>query len=333
MKFFSSIKIRNNISFSNIGILFLFFLTSLLLISCCKTCFLARNEITGFSAGKNKAGEKIITINAGDIRVEFSAFAGGKILLYSVEGDNVVFDQSQNNKNCGDYSDFFLNQSGLPLSIVNSTLRTFDPDKIIITSSLNENFTLTKVMKMNLNNGDVHVLEKLSNSGTKQKTIYSKNTLNLKPGGFLIIPINFMSKFKGGFVELNNDNELMHTDRIDYFEKYNDLLLVNTNRALNTIASDSNSGWFAYIRNDVLMIIKYPYFYKRNYLHNYTVKSEFKEKIIKLLLFNPNRTVDANKALYTQFKFIIIKLDKPVKSFDQVKKALKKVSIPLMLRR
>ncbi|MCP4178235.1 MAG: hypothetical protein GY756_10750 [bacterium] len=102
---------------------------------------------------------------------------------------------------------------------------------------------------------------------------------------------------------------------------------------MSAVASDSNSGWFAYIRNDVLMIIKYPHFYNRNYPDDYTIKAKFKEKLNKLLLFNPNRTIGHNKALYIQYKLIVVKLDKSVNSFEKVKRALKSVSIPLLLRR
>ncbi|MCP4178234.1 MAG: hypothetical protein GY756_10745 [bacterium] len=213
-------KCRNIISFSNIGILFLFFLASSLLISCCKTCIFARNEITGFSTKENKLGSKVTTISAGDKSVKFSALDGGEILSYSVGGNNLIFHEYGSNNNCGGYSNYFINQkSDTPLQVIDSTFRTFKPDKIIITSRLNDNFSLNKVMKMNLDNGDVYILDKLVSMGDKQKEIHSKNVLNLKPGGFLIIPINSMSKFRGGFVTFNNSNEIIKTAKTNYFEK------------------------------------------------------------------------------------------------------------------
>jgi hypothetical protein len=320
-------KTGNAIFSAKARMLFLVFLSVFFLASCCKTCFIARNELTGFHTKKNKVGDKITTVSAGDKTVDFSTFSGGQILLYSVEGDNLISYKSDNKNNCGNYSDFFVKQSDIPLYIRSSRLRLYKPDKIIITSSLDNNFSLTKVMKMNLDNGDIHILEKLSNLGKNSKEVHAQNVLNLKPGGFLILPVSAMSKFKNGFKKFNK------TIKSDSYEKYNDLLLVNTNNNVDEIATDSSSGWFAYILKDVLMIVKYPYFYNRNYPYGYTIKAEFKEKLNRLLLFNPNRTVGHNKALYTQYKLIILKLNNSVNSFKQVKKALKNISIPLMLRR
>lgn len=306
---------------------FLFVVISgLFLSSCCKDCLLSRAEISwARTTEKNKIYKT--EIHDSDKYVEVTSENGGTLKSFTLDNTSILIPQDD---------DMILKdiESGKSIKIVKQEkYNSNDKNIVSIKTSLENTLKLHKTYRVNLEPGDLFITRKIEGKTTETKTVSLIQTLSVKPGGFLIIPLSMISQYPLRFITYDPFGKVEVTPSIADSKIVNEKLIFPTKGKNIALQTDASDGWFGYVLDDKMLLVKYslqdykktdnPLIFRAKILQN-KIDFSFGETIKK---------VTSESSLETSERLVLVNLDFKVKSVSDVEKAMNYIKIPLILIR
>jgi hypothetical protein len=319
--------------------------------SCCKTCLIANSELSDINTGIYKSWNNVTTITSNNKSIKIAPVNGGQIISYSFADNNVLTPinpplpptprllRTGNPLPRGGQKGW-INQIDITPANKQSNIKFKDqcsykvyrPNTVLLSNTIDSHYDLSfsQEYKMNLDNGDVFITQNLRNTSEEQKSLYLNNKTFLKSDAYIIIPLSVISKLPNRWCYLNSKAENSQTSSAHVFD---DKLIFHASEENIRIGADPKNSWFAYISKDLLFIKKFSYGTKGKYMDNYTIKINSTHNSLTVETPSPliNLKPNENKT-FTQ-KWTIIKLDKPVNSFDSAIKTFNLQHLHMLLNR
>lgn len=262
---------------------------------------------------------------------------GGRIVHYSLDGDNILFEGSTNEdfQLAGYQCDIGPELADLPTHPtiwmgVNSwqykphTVKTYsDPDEVL-------GVQLIKEIMIDPPTGALALTQRIRNVATNDVSYCLWDRTLCKPGGFAFFPLNKKSRFKKGWTVHNVWNGSFFFDGEKYDSKevkvLDGLLIAFCQGEPTKIGADSNAEWLAYVRGDLLFIKYFPFYPKDTYSDGgNSVEVYFDERVAELQVLSPEARLAPGLNYSFPEKWMLIRLDAPVKDFKEIPRLLKRI--------
>ena len=303
-----------------VAILCLFF------TSCCKNCLLSRAEI---SWSKTTGANKIQTteIHDGDKYVEITSEHNGVLKKFTLDDVSVIIPQN---------NDMILKdvKSGKSVRVAKQeNYKSNDRNTVLIDSVLDNGLKLHKLYIMNLEPGDLLISRKIEKGIAGDKTISLIQTLSVKPGGYLIIPLSMISRYPSRFITCGDSGKSDYAPAIKDNKIVNERLIFSTKGENITLRSDASDGWFGYVLDDKMLLVKYsmqPYKKTDNPL---IFTAKIAQDKIDFSFGETIKTITMDSPLESSERLILVNLYEKAQSIRDVEDAMKYIRIPLILIR
>ena len=263
---------------------------------------------------------------------------GGRILNFSLDGDNILFDSpaSGTNIHFGGYQcDIGPEMRELPLHPKLTTgimgwqhkpyqIRVLsDPDEVLGVATEKE-FILDR------DSGALAISQRMKNTSTTNVSYCLWDRTVCRGGGFAVLPLNKKSRFKqrwnvssvynGAFVFDGSKYVSLHVQPLD------DMLIAYCDSEPTKVGADSDAEWIAYIYGDLMFVKYFPFFADGNYSDGgNSVELYFDRDVAELQVLSPEVQLAPGENYSLPEKWILIRLDEPVGSFKAARKAVKKI--------
>lgn len=299
---------------------------SLSLASCCKNCLLSRAEI---SWAKTTIANKIQTteIHDGDKYAEITSENGGTLKNFSLDNESMLIPQN---------NDMILKDIESERIVTVSKQESYksnDKNMVVIDSTLDNSLKLRKSYRMNLESGDLFINKKIGSGTEVNKATLLIQTLSVKSGGYLIIPLSMISRYQARFITYDDSGKINYNPVIKDSKIVNEKLIFSTKGKSITVRSDASDGWFGYVLDDKMLLVKYS-------LQNYKKTDNpliFAAKItqnkIDFSFGETIKTITMDDYLESSERLALVNLNEKAQSVQDVENAMKYIKIPLILVR
>jgi hypothetical protein len=291
-------------------------------------------------AAYNSWARSVSLISSNGVRAVVVPSIGGRIVNYSLNGENILFDRNadtnENFRLPGYQCDIGPELANIPTHNtlwmgVNSwqykpfTVKTVsDPDEVL-------GLQLTKEIFIAPESGELAVTQRILNITTNEITSYCLWDRTLcKPGGYAFFPLNKKSRFKKGWTVHNIWNESFFFDG-EKFESYevkteDGFLIAHCDGKPTKVAADSDAEWIAYTRGKLLFVKFFPFYPKETYSDGgNSVEIYFDHEVAELQVLSPEIRLAPGLNYSFPEKWILIPLDAPVNDFKEVRKLVKQI--------
>ena len=292
-----------------------------------------------------------LVLRGGDCKAIVVPAIGGRVLNYSINGENIIFDNpagngrtmlNSSNFSAGGYQlDIGPELRGIPRHTWlwqgpwawriprPFTAHVFsDPDQIV-------GVQLDKEIVIDPDTGELGLTQRMRNITSNEVSHCLWDRTLSKGGGFAMFPLNSRSRFKAGWSqrlgrgvpEYRYEGDKPSDERVRIL----DGVLVAQAKALPgarelKVGADSEAGWIAYARGKVLFVKYFPVFPKANYSDGgNSVEFYCSERVAELEPISPEMKLKPNEAFSFPEKWVLIELDKEVTSYEQARALVKRI--------
>ncbi|MCF7790445.1 MAG: hypothetical protein K9L78_04020 [Victivallales bacterium] len=285
-----------------------------ILTGCCRDCLITNKELSSIEKFKNKNNMNLVKINSGRKSSEIILTENKGIKSFCIDNNNILSDIYS----CGIFNTYIkTNENGIWNSL------KFNPQKkqirnkktVIFTDNSTEyNFLNTRKITMNLNNGDIHINEKISNNNTTAVFIKQDRHITLKGNGYIILPMSILS-------DINNRGwEYTGKEKIKYLNKNiktsGNYLIVHAVPGME-LKTDPNSGWYVYLKNNLMFINRYSCKNRNGQRINILLKIKIINNLLHIYRNWENRKIQPNKNILTSGKWTLEKIDKNITNINE----------------
>ncbi len=229
--------------------------------------------------------DNCIELSNSACRVVLEPNLGGRVLLYEIEGKNILYiDPKQNGLK-------FTNQEietapGIQPCAGRFCVgpeKTFQMPKVFwqghwdaeiignmrvrMTSQVDKSTRLQLIRDFELNSktSELKITQTIKNLGVKPQKLCFWSRTFAAGGGICIVPISNPNRFPKGYISYGDGNVMQYAPESDENIKIvdNHLLILGPTKA-SKFVFDSDKGWLGYICKDNLLFVK-TYLYKKNY--------------------------------------------------------------------
>lgn len=279
----------------------------------------------------------LISTNA-QVRAVVVPSIGGRIVHFSLGGDNILDDGNTNETNFrlpGYQCDIGPELADWPthptlwMGMNNwqykpYTVKTMsDPDEVL-------GVQLTKEIFLDPDSGALALTQRIRNTSKTNVSYCLWDRTLCQPGGFAFFPLNKKSRFKKGWTVHNvwNGSFFFDGEKYDSHEvKVEDgLLMARCQGEPTKVAADSDAEWLAYVRGNLLFIKYFPHFPKEVYSDGgNSVEVYFDQKTAELQVLSPDVKLAPGLNYSFPEKWLLLRLDEPVTGFADIRKLVKKI--------
>lgn len=290
-----------------------------------------------------------LVLRGGDCKAVIVPAVGGRVLNYSLNGENIIFDNPDSNgRTLLNASNFWAGGYQLDIGpelrgIPNHkwlwqgpwgwrvprpfTVHTYSEPELAVGVQLDKEFVIDP------DTGDLGVTQRMRNIITNDISFCLWDRTLCKAGGFALIPLNRKSRFKAGWSirrgqrvpEFRYDGDKPADPRV----RVMDGVLVAQAKSLAEspslkIGADSDAGWIAYARGRVLFVKYFPVFRDGNYSDGgNTVEFYCSDRVAELEPLSPEVTLKPGETYPFPEKWTLIELPQEVTSYGQARAAVK----------
>jgi hypothetical protein len=291
-------------------------------------------------------------MRGGDCKAVVVPAVGGRVLHYSLNGENIIFENPQAGgrtlKNtpggfwAGGYQiDIGPELRGIPdhkwLWYGIWEARAPRPYTVYTHSDpeLTVGVQLEKEFVMDPDTGDLGVTQRMRNIITNDVSFCLWDRTLCRAGGFAFFPLNKESRFKAGWAirrgskvpEYRYDGDKPSDDRVRVI----DGVLVAQAKALPDarelkVGADSDAGWIAYARGKLLFVKYFPVTRGGVYSDGgNTVEFYCSERVAELEPLSPEVTLRPGDTYVFPEKWTLIELEKEVTTYAQARALVKRI--------
>lgn len=290
-------------------------------------------------------------MRGGDCKAVVVPGVGGRILNYSVNGENIIFEnpdlwgdtlRTRSNFWAGGYQcDIGPELRGIPdhkwlwqgpwtaRSPRAFTVYTFSEPEMSV------GLQLDKEMVIDPDTGDLGITQRMRNIIQNDVSFCLWDRTLCKGGGFAMFPLNRKSRFKAGWAirqgnrvpEYRYEGDTPKDSRV----RIMDGVLVAQAKGLPDspsmkVGADSDAGWIAYARGKLLFVKYYPYFRDGNYSDGgNSVEFYCSDRVAELEPLSPEVTLKPGQNYSFPEKWTLIELEKEVTTYEQARALVKRI--------
>jgi hypothetical protein len=291
-----------------------------------------------------------LAMRGGDCKLVIAPSIGGRVLNFSLNGENILFDNPEakgrtllNSGNfwAGGYQlDVGPELRGMPehrwlfqgpwnWRIPRPyAVHTFSEPERALGVQLEKEFVIDP------DTGELGLTQRMRNILTNDISFCLWDRTLCKGGGFAMFPLNRNSRFKAGWSIRQGkaapgyryDGDKPADERV----RIMDGILVVQARALPTgdlkIGADSEAGWIAYALGRILFVKYFPVFATGNYTDGgNTVEFYCSDKVAELEPLSPEVTLKPTGTYSFPEKWLLVELEQEVKSYEQARALVKRI--------
>ena len=290
-----------------------------------------------------------LAMRGGDCKAIIVPSIGGRVLNFSLIGENVLFDDTgakgrtlltSSNFSVGGYQlDLGPELRGIPdhkwLWQGPWSWRVPRPFAVHVFSDPEKSVgvQLEKEFVIDPDTGELGITQRMRNIVTNDISYCLWDRTLCKGGGFAMFPLNRKSRFKAGWSirqgkrvpEYRYEGDKPSDARVRIL----DGVLVAQAKALPEAATlkvgaDSDAGWIAYARGKVLFVKFFPTFANANYSDGgNTVELYCSDRVAELEPLSPELKLKPGETYSFPEKWMLIELDKEVTSYAQARALVK----------
>ena len=290
-------------------------------------------------------------MRGGDCKAIVVPGVGGRILHYSINGENIIFEnpdlwgdtlRTKSNFWAGGYQcDIGPELRGIPdhkwlwqgpwtaRSPRAFTVYTFSEPEMSV------GLQLDKEMVIDPDTGELGVTQRMRNMIQNDVSYCLWDRTLCKGGGFAMFPLNRKSRFKAGWAirqgnrvpEYRYEGDTPKDSRVRIL----DGVLVAQAKALPDspsmkLGADSDAGWIAYARGKILFVKYFPYFRDGNYSDGgNSVEFYCSDRVAELEPLSPEVTLKSGQNYSFPEKWTLIELEKEVTTYEQARALVKRI--------
>jgi hypothetical protein len=291
-------------------------------------------------------------MRGGDCKAVVVPGVGGRILHYSINGENIIFENpalfgdtlltKSNGFWAGGYQcDIGPELRGIPRhdwlwqgpwqarAPRAFTVHTFSEPEMTVGVQIDKEFVIDP------DTGDLGIVQRMRNIVNNDVSLCLWDRTLCKGGGFAMFPLSRKSKFKSGWSirqgkrvpEYRYETEKPADARVRIMEG----VLVAQAKALPEaremkVGADSDAGWIAYVRGRVLFVKYFPVFAKANYSDGgNTVEFYCSERVAELEPLSPEVTLKSGQNYSFPEKWTLVELPKEVTTYEQARALVKRI--------
>lgn len=317
----------------------------------------------GAIAADTKSGSPDVTMEAyggwneclimrgGDCKAVVVPAIGGRVLNYSVNGENILFDNPLANGRTLLHSSNF--QAGGYQLDVGPELRGIPSHRWLWQGPWNWRLPrayavhtysepepalgilLEKEFVIDPDSGDLGLTQRLRNIASNDVSFCLWDRTLCKGGGFTLIPLNKKSRFKEGWAIRKGDRvpDFRYDDDkpSDPRVRVLDGVLVVQAKGLPgaselKVGADSEDGWVAYARGKILFVKFFPVFPKANYTDGgCSVEFYCNDRVAELEPLSPEMKLKPGEVFSFPEKWILIELSQEINSHEKARALVKQI--------
>lgn len=290
-----------------------------------------------------------LVLRGGDCKAVVVPAIGGRILSYTLNGENILFDNPESNGRTLLNSSNFL-AGGYQLDL-GPELRGVPNHKwlwqgpwgwrvprpyavhVFSDPELTVGVQLEKEIVIDPDTGDLGILQQMRNIITNDVSFCLWDRTLCKPGGYALLPVNRKSRFKAGWAirrgnqvpEFRYDGDKPRDERV----RVMDGVVVAQAKGLPDspsikIGTDGDAGWIAYARGRLLFVKYFPVTRDGNYTDGgNTTEFYCSDRVAELEPVSPEVTLKPAGTYSFPAKWTFIELAQEVNSFEKARAAVK----------
>ncbi len=272
------------------------------------------------------------------ISVVASPMIGGRIISYSLNGDNILFDGAAAGRRnmAGGYQcdigpetldlpehpTLWTGENGWQFKPWNVRMMS-DPDPIT-------GVQIDKEVTLEPDTGELGLTQWMKNTSTNDVSYCIWDRTLCRGGGFVLIPLNPDSFYPSGWAIHPEFDASFHFEKGKFVSPHvkviDEVLVLEANGLPTQIGVDSRDGWIAYVRGDLLFVKYFQVFPKADYTDDAnTVEVYFNSQIAELQLLSPEVRLKPQQNYSFPEKWTLLRLKKPVTTFKQARKAVEQI--------
>ena len=291
-----------------------------------------------------------LALRGGDCKAIVAPSIGGRVLNFSLNGENIIFDNPKaKGRTLLNSSNFWA--GGYQLDI-GPELRDIPEHKWLWQGPWNwrvprpfavhvfsepeksVGVQLDKEFVIDPDTGELGIMQRMRNIVTSNISFCVWDLTLCKGGGYVMFPLNRNSRFKAGWSIRQGKAAPGYTyqgDRpADERVRIMDRILVAQAKALASgdlkCGADSDAGWIAYARGKILFVKYFPVFANGNYSDGgNSVEFYCSDQVAEIEPLSPEVTLKPTETYSFPEKWILIELEKEVTSYEQARALVKRV--------
>jgi hypothetical protein len=267
---------------------------------------------------------------------------GGRIANYSVNGENILYENpGARGKTLASSGDFFPGGYQLDLGPEIRGIPAHDlvwkgpwqwkpsgPYSLALKSDADPalGVRLWKTILFDSDNGDLGINQIVENTTNRETAFCLWDRTLCRNGGIAFFPLNPRSRFPAGWsMRRTVEGKYVYDGTHPVVEqaKVMDGMLFTETRGLATkIGADSDAGWIAYARGDLLFVKYFPVEPKGNYTDGgNTVELYFDQAVVELEPLSGEVALPPGEKSVFPEKWSLIYLEKEVTTIEEARKA------------
>lgn len=181
------------------------------------------------------------------------------------------------------------------------------------------------------NSGELGFLNRMKNTADRECAYCFWHRIDLRPGGFVLVPINRKSRFANGWsVQRTSGPKLAWDaarDPIDGVRILDGVLVAHTKEAAPAkIGVDSDAQWAAYVTEKTLFIVHFPYYSTAVYSEGgNSVAVSWDARRTELQPMAPEARLRARKSVDFPIKWSLIPLESEPTTPEQARALVEKI--------
>ena len=289
-----------------------------------------------------------LVMRGGDAKVVVVPAVGGRVLNFSLNGENILFDPDLKGRTLLNSSNFspggYQLDVGPELRGISDhewlwqgpwgwrvprpfTIHTYSQPELALGVQLEKEFVIDP------DSGELGVMQRMRNTISNDVSFCLWDRTQCKTGGYVLVPLNKRSRFKAGWALRQGkrgpgyryDGDRPNDDRV----RLMDGMLVAQARELPEspgmkLGVDSDAGWIAYALGRILFVKYFPVFHDGNYTDGgNTVEFYCDRRAAELEPLSPEVTLKPGETYSFPEKWVLIELPKEVAGYEQARALVK----------
>ncbi len=301
----------------------------------------------GVSVQTHRGWDECLLMEASGVQAIVAPAVGGRIIQYSVGGENIIFENPASfGKTLGSSAANFwvggyqcdigpelrglANHEALWMGLYHWQIPKDFTTKVSSERDLNVGVQMEKEIIIEPGTGDLGITQTMRNVSDKEVAYCFWDRTLCKNDGFAFFPLNKKSRFKAGWsLRRTVDGRFVYDGAAPESPKVKiikGVLVARCEGPATKVGADSDAGWIAYARGRLLFVKYFPYVPGGNYSDGgNSVELYFDESVAELEPLSPEVRLHPKEAYAFPEKWTLIELKEEVLTFEQARAVLKEI--------
>lgn len=178
--------------------------------------------------------------------------------------------------------------------------------------------------------GDLGIFQRMVNDSKEEKSYCLWDRTACKNGGFVFFPLKKGSRYVNGWAVCRETDGRKAFDALNpnapQVRVYDNILISDSVGGITRIGADTDAGWMAYVKGDLLFVKYFPHDPKGVYGDDgNTVEFYFDYQVLEFGPMSPEEKLQPGGQLSFPEKWVITHLKKEVTAVEDVRKLAKKI--------